>query len=85
MDAHGLTRAHVLELSLFEIRCHPDVINRNDGKQTLSRLNPLAEFDDLAANNTADRGIDFRIAKIQLCGAHIGAGSLHFADARLLG
>src|SRR5260370_7300905 len=44
MNVHRLTRTHVLELGFFEVRRHPDVVNRNDGKQTLSRLNPLPEF-----------------------------------------
>jgi len=82
VDAHGLTRAHVLQLGLLEICRHPDVVDGNDSKQTLARLNPLAEFDDLAANDSADRGIDFRVANIKFCRAHIRSGSLQLSDAR---
>src|SRR5260370_8822039 len=41
MNVHRLTRTHVLELGFFEVRRHPDVVNMNDCKHTLSRLNPL--------------------------------------------
>jgi hypothetical protein len=61
MNVHRLTRAHVFELSFLEVRRHPDIVNGNDGKQTLSWLNPLAEFDGLASNDTTDRRIDLRI------------------------
>src|SRR6267143_4384128 len=77
MDVHRLTRAHVFELSFLEVRRHPDIVNGNDGKQTLSWLNPLAEFDGFASNDTTDGRIDLCIAKIQFRGAYIGFGSLH--------
>src|ERR1700756_2439450 len=51
MDIHRLTRAHVYELSFFEVGRHPDIVNGNDGKQTLSWLNPLPEFDGFTAYN----------------------------------
>src|SRR5258708_5114513 len=83
MYADGLTWAHVLKLGFLEIRRHPDIVNRNNGKQALPRLNPLAEFDSLAADDTADWRVDLRVAKIQFRGAYIRLGSLYFADARL--
>jgi hypothetical protein len=64
MNVHRLTRTHVLELGFFEVRRHPDVVNRNDGKQTLSWLNPLPEFDGFASNDSAYRRIDLRIARL---------------------
>src|SRR5712691_1276083 len=83
MNVHRLTRAHVFELSFLEVRRHPDIVNGNDVKQTLSCLNPLAEFDGFASNDTTDGRIDLRIPKIQFRGAYIGSGSLHFTDSRL--
>src|SRR5215469_13469508 len=72
MDVHRLSRTHVLELGFFEVRRRRDIVNGNDGKQTLSWLNPLAEFDGFASNDTTDGRIDLRIAKIQFCSAHVG-------------
>src|SRR5229473_4774320 len=63
MNVHRLTRTHVLELGFFEVRRHPDVVNRNDGKQTLSWLNPLAEFDGFASDDTTDGSVDFGISQ----------------------
>src|SRR5215469_2865827 len=83
MNFHSLTRAHIFELSFLEIRRHPDIVKGNDGKQTLSWLNPLAEFDGFASDDTADGRIDLRIAKVQFRGAYISFGSLHFTDPRL--
>src|SRR6266436_842020 len=71
MNVHRLTRAHVLELGFLEVCRHPDIVNGNDGKQTLSCLNPLAEFDGFASNDTTDGRIDLRIAKIQFRDAYI--------------
>jgi hypothetical protein len=65
VDSHRFSRTHVLELRFFEIRRHPDVLKRNNGEQALAGLNPLAELDRFAANNSADRSIDFRIAEIE--------------------
>src|SRR5260370_40079412 len=65
MNVHGLTRAHVFELSFLEVRRHPDIVKGNDGKQTLSWLNPLAEFDGFASDDTTDGTVDFGIAKIE--------------------
>src|SRR5260370_1163892 len=62
MNVHRLTRAHVFELSFLEVRRHPDIVNGNDGKQTLSWLNPLAEFDGFASDHTTDGSVDFGIA-----------------------
>src|SRR5258708_38356133 len=69
MNVHRLTRAHVFELSFLEVCRHPDIVNGNDGKQTLSWLNSLAEFDGFASNDTTDGRIDPRIPKIQFRGA----------------
>src|SRR5215469_8367205 len=83
MNVDRLTRAHVFELSFLEVCRHPDILKGNDGKQTLSWLNPLTEFDGFASNDTTDGRINLRIAKIQFRGAYISFGSLHFADPRL--
>jgi hypothetical protein len=61
MDAYGLVRPHEFELGLFEVCRNPDVIEWNNGKQGLSRLDALADFDRFAANDSADRSVDFRI------------------------
>src|SRR6266566_3666784 len=82
MNVHGLTRAHVFELSFFEVCRHPDIVNGNDGKQTLSWLNPLAEFDGFASNDTTDRSVDFGIAQIEFSRPNIRLGLAHLADAR---
>src|SRR6266404_7595373 len=63
MNFHSLTRAHIFELSFLEVRRHPEIVKGNDGKQTLSWLNPLAEFDGFASNDTADGCIDLRNAR----------------------
>src|SRR5438128_6066568 len=81
MDVHRLTRAHVFELSFLEVRRHPDIVKGNDGKQTLSWLNSLAEFDGFASNDTAHRCIDLRIAKIQFRRPHIRLRLIHLAHA----
>src|SRR4029077_595231 len=83
MNAHRLTRTHVLELSFLEVCRHPDIVKGNDGKQTLSWLNSLAEFDGFAANDSADRSIDFRVAEIELGRANVRLGLAHLASARL--
>src|SRR5499425_3027192 len=77
MNVHRLTRAHVFELSLLEVRRHPNIVKGNDGKQTLSWLNPLAEFDGFASNDTADGRIDLRIAKIQFRDAYLRVRLVH--------
>src|SRR5207245_11242354 len=56
-------------------------VKGNDGKQTLSWLNPLAEFDGFASNDTADGRIDLRIAKIQCRDAYIRLRLIHLAHA----
>src|SRR5437762_13779525 len=81
MNFHSLTRAHIFELSFLEVRRHPDIVKGNDGKQTLSWLNPLAEFDGFASNDTADGRIDLRIAKIQFRDAYIRLRLIHLAHA----
>jgi hypothetical protein len=55
MDTHGLVRPHEFELGLFEVCRNPDVIEWNNCKQGLSRLDALADFDRFAANDSADR------------------------------
>src|SRR5260370_31938135 len=82
MNVHRLTRAHVFELSFLEVRRHPDIVHGNDGKQTLSWLNPLAEFDGFASNDTTDRSVDFGIAQIEFSRPNIRLGLAHLADAR---
>src|SRR5215472_3951747 len=82
MNAHRLTRAHVFELSFFEVCRSPNIVNGNDGKQTLSWLNPLAEFDGFASNDTTDRSIDFGITQVEFSRANIRLGLAHLADAR---
>src|SRR5215510_12832885 len=82
MDVHRLTRAHVFELSFLEVRRHPDIVKGNDGKQTLSWLNPLAEFDGFASNDTTDGRVDFGIAQVEFSRANIRLGLAHLADAR---
>src|SRR5438128_207780 len=81
INFHSLTRAHIFELSFLEVRRHPDIVKGNDGKQTLSWLNPLAEFDGFASNDTADGRIDLRIAKIQFRDAYIRLRLIHLAHA----
>src|SRR6266446_5595199 len=83
MNVHRLTRAHVFELSFLEVCRHPDIVNGNDGKQTLSWLNSVAEFDGFAANDSADRSIDFRIAEIELGRSNVRLTLTHLATARL--
>src|SRR6266581_3253656 len=83
MNVHRLTRAHVFELSFLEVRRHPDIVKGNDGKQTLSWLNSLAKFDGFAANDSAHRSIDSRIAEIELGRANVRLGLAHLASARL--
>src|SRR5215467_3666973 len=82
MDVYRLTRTHVLELGFFEVCRYPDVVNGNDGKQTLSWLNPLAEFDGFPSNDTTDRSVDFGIAQVEFSRANIRLGLAHLADAR---
>src|SRR5207302_4141795 len=82
MNFHSLTRAHVFEQSFLEVRRHPDIVNGNDGKQTLSWLNPLAEFDGFASDDTTDGSVDFGIAKIEFSCPNIRLGLAHLADAR---
>src|SRR5260370_1758800 len=82
MNVHGLTGAHVFELSFLEVRRHPDIGKGNDGKQTLSSLNPLAEFDGFASNDTTDRSVDFGIAQIEFSRSNIRLGLAHLANAR---
>src|SRR5437588_10303563 len=82
MNVHRLTRAHVFELSFLEVCRYPDIVNGNDGKQTLSWLIPLAEFDGFASNDTTDRSVDFVIAQIQFSPPNIRLGLADLADAR---
>src|SRR5256712_11978602 len=77
MDVHRLTRAHVFELSFLEVRRHPDIVKGNDGKQTLSWLNPLAEFDGFASTDTTDRSVDFGVAQVEFRRPHIHLGLAH--------
>src|SRR5258708_29902323 len=52
MNVHGLTRAHVFELRFFEGCRHPDIVNVNDGKRTLSWLHPLSVLAGFACIGT---------------------------------
>src|SRR5256884_9143999 len=81
MNFHSLTRAHIFELSFLEVRRHPDNVKGNDGKQTLSWLNHLAEFDGFASNDTTDGRIDLRIAKIQFSDAYVPSRLINKAHA----
>src|SRR5260370_18279262 len=81
MNVHGLTRAHVFELSFLEVRRHPDIVKGNDGKQTLSSLNPLAEFDGFASNATTDRSVDFGKPQIEFIRSNIRLALAHLANS----
>ncbi len=48
----------------------------------MSWLNPLAEFDGFASNDTTDRSVDFGIAQIEFSRPNIRLGLAHLADAR---
>jgi hypothetical protein len=55
MDTYGRVRPHEFELGLFEVCRNPDVIEWNNCKQGLARLDALADFDRFAANDSAER------------------------------
>lgn len=82
MDGHGLPRLHVLHLCLLEVCSHPNVIHGNDGEQRFPGLNALADFNCFAANDSADRRIDFRITKIEFCCANVRLSLAYLAHAR---
>jgi hypothetical protein len=42
VNAHGLTGSHMLQLSLLEVRRDPDVVERHDDHQALTRLHPMS-------------------------------------------
>jgi len=75
-DGNWLPCSHSSELRFLEIGRDPDVVQRNDHKETLSWLHALAEFHRFSSNHAADRRVDFRVAEIELCGEQIGASLL---------
>src|SRR5207244_12290566 len=77
MNFHSLTREHIFELSFLEVRRHPDIFKGNDGKQTLSWLNPVAEFDGFASNGTADGRIDLRMCQVPFRHAYLRLRLIH--------
>src|SRR5258708_38745992 len=68
----GLPDLHMAELSLFEIGGDPDIVERDDLHQLLSRSDILADFDRTVADHTSNRGHDFGVAQIQLSLIEIG-------------
>src|SRR5258708_4429091 len=57
-DCHGLTGAHILQLSLFEIASHPDVayIKRDHREEKLAGGYDLADLNGALAGNSACSG-----------------------------
>ena len=61
-DGNWLARPHPFKLRLFEVRSDPDVVQWNDHKQALSRLNAMTKLNRFSSDNAAHRCIDFRVA-----------------------
>ena len=61
-DCGGLAGYHPFELRLFEVCSDPDVVQGNDHKQALPRLDTMSKLNRFSSDNAAHRCIDFRIA-----------------------
>src|SRR5437016_158012 len=60
----GLSRTHVFQLRLLEIRGDPHFLERNDGHQRLSWLHDLPKLDALPADDPSRRRLDRRVFEI---------------------
>src|ERR1700746_1721125 len=81
-NCHKLARPHPFELRLFEVRGDPDVVQRNNDKQALSRLDAVTELNRFPSNHAADRSVDLRVAEIELSSVQVGAGLLQVSRRR---
>src|SRR5271170_5019425 len=71
MNGDGFSGLHTAELCLFEVCGDPDVINRNDCKQCLTRLNAIPNLDGFVPDNATYRSVDRGVAEVQLRRANI--------------
>ena len=79
VDGDRLAGLHPPQLNFFEVCCDPDVIQWNDHKQPLTRLDAMTNLDRFSSDDAAHGRVDFGIAEIQLCGAQICPGLLQMA------
>src|SRR5882724_1302924 len=75
-----LSRLHLLQLRLFEIRRHPNVLQRHDNQQSLSLLHYLPDFHLLVRHNAVHRRRNRRVFHIQLRRFHRCPRLLHFRN-----
>src|SRR3989442_12408972 len=64
LGAHA--RPYAPELSLLEVREHPDVVQGDDGEQRLARLHHLPDLDGLLGDEPGHRRTDRRVVEVEL-------------------
>jgi|SRR5271166_1007460 len=74
MDRDGFAWVHAAELCFFEVRCDPDVVDRNDREQCLAGLNAISNLDGLVSDDAANGSVNGGVAEVQFCHPNIGAG-----------
>ena len=76
MDFHGVAGTHVLELRFFEIRGHPEVVQRHNSHQLLSRRNVLPGLCGSFRDQAIDGRDDARVTQVKLGLLHGSHGFL---------
>src|SRR4029077_659227 len=61
-----LSRLHAAELRLFEVGCHPDVIDRHHSQQLPAGRDVLPDLHGLFADNPANGSDDGAITQVEL-------------------
>ena len=88
-DGDVLARAHLGELGFLEVRRHPQVVG-HDGQQGLAGVDVVADVDGALCDAAVLRGVDGRVAEVELGrgdghvgGLQVGGGGLDGAALRL--
>src|SRR5438132_9435714 len=66
VDPRPLTRPHVAQLRLLEVRRDPDFVDLHDGQQRLPGLHDLAGVDPFLRDDAAHRRLDGGVLEVEL-------------------
>src|SRR5208282_1543847 len=78
-----LPRAHISQLRLFKVRCHPHILQRHHHQQSLPRLYDLSGLHLLVRSHSVHRRDHIRVPKIQNCCVQRRSRLRHFCHFRL--
>src|ERR1043166_987287 len=63
-DRDGLAGSHPFELRLFEVCRNPDIVQGNDHKQALSRLDTMSKLNRFSSDHAAYWRVDFGVLRL---------------------